>query len=112
MSEYIEYLQEMFAEFGPIQPRRMFGGYGLFFDGLMIGLVADDTLYLKADDLCSKYFKEKGLSKFEYPKKGKTVSMSYYLAPPEIMDDPEEARIWAGRAYEAALRSRPAKRTP
>jgi len=30
MTKYVEYLEEVFSEFGPIQPRRMFGGYGLF----------------------------------------------------------------------------------
>lgn len=41
MNEFVEYLKEVFREFGPVSARRMFGGHGIFFDGLMIGLVAD-----------------------------------------------------------------------
>ena len=49
MSEYVEYLKEVFSEFGSVEPRRMFGGYGIFHKGLMFALVADNALYLKAD---------------------------------------------------------------
>lgn len=49
MSEFTQYLQEVFELFGPISARKMFGGYGIYHQGLMFGLVADDTLYLKAD---------------------------------------------------------------
>ena len=36
----------------------------------------------------------------------KMVSMSYYLAPEEAMDDPSEMADWARRAYAAAKRSK------
>jgi len=46
MSQFVEYLHEVFERFGPIRIRKMFGGYGVYHGGLMFGLVADDTLYL------------------------------------------------------------------
>lgn len=105
-SEFVEYLAEVFETFGPITSRRMFGGYGIYRDGLIFGIVADDVLYLKADDDSAEAFAERGLSKFEYTKQGKRMQMSYYAAPEEIFDDPDEARAWATLAFEAALRSR------
>ena len=108
VSEFVDYLKEVFGKFGQIHARRMFGGYGLYYDGIMIGLVADDTLYLKADEVTREFFKNRGLDQFEYNKGGKAVKMSYFLAPEEIFDNPEEATLWARRAYEAAYR---AKRT-
>ncbi|PLY16883.1 MAG: transcriptional regulator [Sedimenticola sp.] len=102
MSEFIEYLEEVFDQFGQIRARKMFGGYGIYHDGVMFGLVADETLYLKADENTANYFVSKGLGQFEYDKGGKTVKMSYYMAPAEIYDDPEEAALWARRAYEVA----------
>lgn len=104
MSEFVDSLHEVFADFGPVDSRRMFGGYGLYHSGLMFGLVADDVLYLKADQQSQHYFEEKGLSPFLYEKSGKQVKMSYYLAPEEIYDDPAIARDWAVLAFEAALR--------
>ena len=106
MSEYLDNLYEVFATFGRIRTRRMFGGYGVFHDDLMFGLVADDVLYLKADGASSGLFKEKGLPQFEYEKGTGVVKMSYYMAPEEIFDDPDAARSWAERAFEAALRAR------
>jgi len=106
MSEFVEYLKEVFREFGPISARRMFGGHGVYFDGVMIGLVADDTLYLKVDEQSAPEFIDYGLTQFMYPKGDKMVGMSYYLAPEEALEDPSEMRLWAQRAYDAALRSK------
>ena len=106
MSEFVEYLKEAFREFGPIQTRKMFGGHGVYFDGVMIGLVADDMLYLKTDEASAVRFIEQGLPQFEYPKGDRLVGMSYYLAPEETLEDPSEMRRWASLAYEAALRAR------
>ena len=106
MSEFTDNLQEVFVLFGAVQARRMFGGYGIFHDGLMFGLVADEVLYLKADGKSSSEFEKRGLGQFGYEKNSKIINMSYYLAPEEIFDDPEEAKIWANRAFDAALRSR------
>jgi DNA transformation protein len=106
VNEFVEHLNEVFHLLGPIHSRRMFGGYGIYYQELMIGLVADDTLYLKTDALSAPQFLEAGCSPFEYTKNGVTMKMSYSSAPIEIFDDPEIARTWASRAYEAALRSR------
>lgn len=112
MSEFVEYLKEVFTVYGDVRTRRMFGGHGLFHNDLMIGLVADDVLYLKADKESSTSFSERGLAPFEYTKNGKTMKMSYFLAPEEIFDDPDEAERWASLAYEAAVRSRkPARKS-
>jgi DNA transformation protein len=108
MSEFVEYLQEVFERFGPIRARRMFGGYGIYHNDFMFALVEKDILYLKADDQSVQFFKDRGLGQFQYVNKGKTIGMSYYLAPEEIFDDPDEARVWALRAYEAAVRSKTA----
>ena len=106
MSEFVDYLTEVFQQFGSVRTRRMFGGYGVYHDDLMFGLVADDMLYLKADEQSAKLFSDKGLDQFEYVKNGKPMKMSYYAAPEEIFDDPEVATVWARHAYEAALRSK------
>ncbi len=104
-NEYINFLQETFELFGPITARKMFGGYGLYHQGLMFALVANDTLYLKADAHNVSHFEAQRLPPFQFNKNGKLVKMSYYQAPDEIMDDGEQAAIWARRSFEAALRA-------
>lgn len=106
VNEFVEHLSEVFHLFGPIHAKSMFGGYGIYHHELMIGLVADNTLYLKTDALSAPHFSAAGSMPFEYTKNGVSMKMSYSSAPIEIFDDPEMAKTWASRAYEAALRSR------
>ncbi len=109
MSDFKDYLADVFAEFGEISCRKMFGGYGVYHSGIMFGLIADDILYLKADGENIDFFTQQDLPPFEYPKGDKLVKMSYYQAPEEIFDDQLEAKIWASRSYECALRARAKK---
>lgn len=106
MSEYVEFVRELLEPFGEVRARRMFGGYGLYHQDLMFGLIADDALYLKADQQSAHWFRERGLGPFEYMKKGKPTRLSYYAAPDEMFDDPDEAVRWATRAFDAARRQR------
>ncbi|AJD49923.1 TfoX-like protein [Isoalcanivorax pacificus W11-5] len=106
MSEYTEYLREVLSDFGPVTARRMFGGHGIFHAGLMFALVADDVLYLKADDENRPDFEAAGLPAFGYEKRGKRVQLSYFQAPDDMLDDPEVAVHWARRAFAAARRAR------
>ncbi len=106
MSEFVDYLHEVFEAFGPIRTRRMFGGYGVYRDGIMFALVADDVLYLKADGESEMEFSRRNLEQFEYVKNGQPMKMSYFIAPEEIYEDSVEAKAWATLALEAALRSK------
>jgi DNA transformation protein len=106
MHDPSDHLHDLFSHFGAIRVRRMFGGYGVYRDGIMFALVEDDVLYLKADGTNRRHFDERGLTQFTYEKKGKQIGMSYFLAPEEIFDDPREAALWGERSFAAALRSR------
>ena len=106
MTDIIDHICEAFALFGPVTARRMFGGYGLFHQGVMIGLVDDETLYLKSDPSIAHHFTELDLPPFQYGKKDKVVTMSYHQAPDTLLDDPHEAAIWAKRSFDAAQRAK------
>lgn len=112
MSEFVDHLSEVFASFGPVHARRMFGGHGLYHDGLMFGLIAGNALYLKTDAQTQQAFEARGLEPFVYVKDGRPMTMSYRLAPEEIYDDPDVAREWAERAWSAAVRAKAAKPVP
>lgn len=107
MNEFADHLRDVFRLFGPVTVRRMFGGHGVFRDGLMFALVSDEALYLKADAHNAADFHALGLPQFEYHRQGKATKLSYYLAPDALLDDPVEAAHWARRSYEAALRQNP-----
>lgn len=106
MSEFVEFVKEIFQPFGIVTARKMFSGYGLYYDSIMFGLIADEVLYLKVDNTTVPWFEAKGLTPFTYHREDKVVKMSYYLAPEEIYDEPAEAVRWAKLAVEAAYRSK------
>ncbi|MDJ0948280.1 MAG: TfoX/Sxy family protein [Alphaproteobacteria bacterium] len=106
---FLEHLTDMLAPLGPVSARRMFGGAGIFRDGLMFALVADDTLYFKVDDRNRAAFEAAGMPPFRYEKRGKTFEMSYYEAPADALDDGEELLRWAEGAWDAAVRAGAAK---
>jgi DNA transformation protein len=108
-NESIDYLHEVFDAFGPIQTRRMFGGWGIYHDGLMFGLYAAGRLYLKTDAQNVAQFEAAGSKPFTYMQRDKAVKLSYWSAPEAVLDDRDEARVWARTAFEAALRAQAAK---
>lgn len=105
--DFRDYLVDQLEPFGPIAAKRMFGGGGLFRDGAMFGLIADDVLYLKADEQNQADFEDRGMGPFTYEKKGRKepVKLSYWECPPDVLEDPEELCQWAASAWEAARRS-------
>ena len=107
--DFVDYLLELLVDFPDVAAKRMFGGYGLFRDGLMFGLVADSTLYFKVDAQNKPDFEARELEPFTYEAKGKPMQMSYCRAPEEVLDNAEEMLIWAEGAYGAALRSQKPK---
>jgi len=98
------WLEEALAPMGAVKVRAMFGGYGVSLDGLSVGLIADDVLYLKCDAGNVAAFEAEGLGPFMYDKGGVMMPMSYRQAPEAAMDDGEVLRLWVGRALEAARR--------
>lgn len=116
MSEaLIEHLRDLFEPLGPISARAMFGGHGLYFDGVIIGVIMDEALYLKTDAETRSRFEAAGCAPFVYDMKGRPLPMSYWSLPEDAMDSPEALRPWALLAIEAALRKpakKPRKRRP
>jgi DNA transformation protein len=108
---FITYLLELFEPMGAVEAKAMFGGFGIYRKGLMFGLVANDCLYLKADDENRPDYESRALPPFTYERKGKKLSMSYYQAPPEAVESGEELCQWGEKAYQAALRREKKKKS-
>lgn len=92
---YIDSLIELLSPLGTARARRMFGGWGIYIDSTMIGLVADEMLYLKVDEQTRARFEAAGSASYIYDSKHRQITMSYWSAPEEAMDSPEAMRPWA-----------------
>ncbi len=99
---------------GPVRARAMFGGWGLFLDDAMFGLVAGERLYFKVDATTEPQFAAAGAEAFTYLRRGKRIAMSYREAPLEVPGttlEPAALLPWAELGLEAARRTR-GKRRP
>ena len=85
--------------------KRMFGGVGLYCDGRFFGLIDDDTLYLKVDDVNRGDFLARHMAPFRPYKDRPELSMSYYQAPVDVIEDPEQLVVWARASLRAAAES-------
>ena len=103
--EFIAFLLDPLQLMGPVVARRMFGGAGLFLDGVMFALVSDRVLYFKVDASSVLDFEALGLPAFQYPRAGKMINLSYHQAPEQCLDDRDALVDWANRAYAAARRA-------
>ena len=104
---YLEFLAEQMSPLGEITWRSMFGGYCMYCDGIVFALVANQALFLKADDENRSGFEARGLKAFRPFERSET--MSYYESPPEVFEDSDAMKQWCGGAVEAGRRAQSKK---
>jgi len=108
-----DHISELFAQFRPVSVRRLFGGAGLYADGVMFAILSKDVVYLKADEETRAAFEREGCAPFSYQAKGgRRASMSYWRMPERLYDDPDELATWAAQALAAARRANAPKAKP
>ncbi len=98
--EYLKYIEDQLSEFGEIEIKRMFGGIGMFKNGLMFGKIGGDTFRLKVDDTNKNQYEEKGMKPFYSEKKKK--GMPYWEVPQDVLEDRTELAKWANQSFEIA----------
>jgi DNA transformation protein len=109
-AEYKAFVAEQLEPLGPVRIRNMFGGAGVYFDDLMFGLIAGETLFFKVDERNRPDFEAEEMGPFIFePPSGKAIAMSYYELPERLYDDPQELVAWARKALDAALAAKAAK---
>lgn len=109
MDQQLRLLLELWEPLTPLNTRKMFGGYGVFKDGLMFAIFIRGMLYFKVDPLTMASFHELTLKPFTYERLDKSgnkkiVELSFFEAPLDIYDEPDMAILWARNAIGAALR--------
>lgn len=87
-SEYLDYVMEKLNPLGQIKSRAMFGGYGIFHEGVMFALIADDTLYFKVNESNRDDYRRAGSQPFPH-------GMSYWEVPAEVLEDNSKLHEWA-----------------
>jgi DNA transformation protein len=107
-----EALKALFEPFGSITVKRMFGGSGIYADGLCFAIESGGEVFLKTDSFSRADFSAADSAPFTYMAKGKSRPTSYWSLPTAAHEDDDELRRWAGMGLEAARRSATAKAQP
>lgn len=111
-SEFVEFVLELLAPIGAVRARAMFGGFGIYRGDVFFAIIVEDKLYFKTDHMTRGEFTARGLSPFTYSARGKSITMQYYEAPPEVFEESEAMQHWAQQAVGAAARAKSGKKIP
>ncbi len=108
---FVEFIEEALIPVGA-RGKSMFGGWGMYVQDRMMGLIVEDVLYLKADAENVGMFQTANLEPFTYEGKDKLVQMSYYRAPEDLLEDWQALEPWVMGAIAASHRQKkPAKKS-
>lgn len=109
-ADYLQYVLDQLAALDHVSSRRMFGGAGLYCDELFFGLISDDTLYLRVDDSNRADYSARGAAPFRPYADRPELSMSYFEAPADVLEDARQLAEWARRSVRVAQRAPPGRK--
>ena len=96
---------------GPVEAKSMFGGHGLFLDGICFALVTRDTVFLKVDARNRPEFERAGMGPFRPWADRDTALVTFYEVPASVVKDARKFATWSAKALDAAREYR-AKKKP
>jgi len=106
-SPLLDYLVDHLASLGDARGRAMFGGFGVYLDGYIIGIIAFDTFYLKADETNRRAFEAAGSQPFTYRQGKHTATITaYWECPADVLEEPEQLRSWAATSLSVSRRAK------
>ena len=106
-----EFVLEQMQRVSPVTLRRMFGGIGIYAQGVFFALIDDDTLFFKVDEVNRDDFIAAGMEPFR-PFRDERRSLQYYELPTEVLDDVEALREWMAKSVGAARRGKSVRQKP
>ncbi|MDT8446323.1 MAG: TfoX/Sxy family protein [bacterium] len=104
--DFLDYCLDQFAEMPELTFKRMFGGAGLYSQGVIFAALSDDRIFLRTDPLNLAAYQAEGAEAFA-PMSGS--KMPYHELPPQVLENPASALQWGLEAYQASLRNQQPK---
>lgn len=99
---FVDYVVDTLSAFGEIKSKSMFGGHGIYKDGVIVGLIIEDELFFKVDESNKQDYIDHNSSPFSYDRGDKVISMSYWRVPLDILEDSDPLGIWVEKSFEAS----------
>jgi DNA transformation protein and related proteins len=104
---YREFVLEQLGRVSPVTGKSMFGGVGIYAQGLFFALIAEDRLYFKVNDVTRLEFEQRGMEPFR--PFGEDSAMGYYEVPADVAEDVVLLEVWMRKAIEVAASAKNAK---
>jgi len=104
-NQYVDYLLDTVSslQLGAIKARKMFGGYGIYLNGIFFAIIIDNILYFKVGDSNRPIYEQYGSKPFSYAgKNNKVIVMSYWQVPADILENREKLTVWVKKSVEIA----------
>ena len=99
---YLDSVLACIGQIAPVSSKRMFGGAGLYSDGLFFAVLDNDRLYFKVDDSNRGDFEAVGMGPFRPFPDRPDYMMQYFELPPGVLDDPDALAHWVAKAVAVA----------
>ncbi len=104
---YREFVLEQLGRVTPVTSKSMFGGVGIYAQGIFFALIADDRLYFKVDDATRPHFEQRGMEPFR--PFGEESALGYYEVPVDVLEDVRQLEAWIKMAVEVAAAAKSSK---
>ena len=101
---YRVFVLEQLGRVTPVTAKSMFGGVGIYAEGLCFALIAEDRLYFKVDDSTRRDFERLGMEPFRPFEEDS--AMGYYEVPADVMEDAVQLAHWMNKAIEVAANAK------
>ena len=96
------FVLDQLSALSELRARAMFGGHGLYSGDRFFGILDEGRVFFKVDDITRAAYVSRGMPPFTYEMKGRVMTMSYYEVPPDVLEDRNEAFVWANQAIQVA----------
>ena len=104
---YREFVLEQLGRVTPVTGKSMFGGVGIYAQGLFFALMVEDRLYFKVDDATCPDFEKRGMEPFR--PFGEDSAMGYYEVPANLVEDVNQLETWIKKAIDVAAAAKSSK---
>lgn len=99
-----DFILDQLVDIPNVTERKMFGGFGLYVEGIFFAIISENVLYLKTDNESKQKFIDVGMDCFRPSKE--QVLKNYFEVPADVFEDREVLSQWALEAIHTASSSK------
>lgn len=102
-SSLANYVTEQLTFLGPISNRPIFGAVGIFVEERLLGIVANEVLYLHTGPANRGDYLSRGSRQFKPYPNAFDLTTDHHEVPRDILDDVDQLKVWGERALQTAV---------